>query len=202
MKSDCRGTQVRSGAFDIGTPGNCQRGERRGSGIHRKGKTGKDNSISSQRNSQWENTILMERWDMGSSLQSQTRTMRLAIQARIKSKIMTGRPFIPWLVHHSALLIDICRVCSDGHAPYERRKGNQILRPLPQLRECTRHLRPHSVAKTKLDNLTLSGRVGCWQVFGRNQEGYTYSLRREHSRRTASTGGPGGSDGIRRSLQL
>lgn len=28
---------------------------------------------------------------------------------------------MPWLVHHSALLIDICRIGDEGRTPYERR---------------------------------------------------------------------------------
>ena len=66
------------------------------------------------------------------SVQSQTRTMRLALQARYKSKIRTDHPIMPWLVHHSALLIDICRVGTDGCTPYERRKGKKFTKPLPE----------------------------------------------------------------------
>ena len=56
------------------------------------------------------------------SVQSQTRTMRLAVQAMYKSKLRTKHPIMPWLVHHSALLIDVCRVGSDVRTPCEKRK--------------------------------------------------------------------------------
>ena len=65
------------------------------------------------------------------SVQSQTRTMRLELQARCKSKIRTDHPIVPWQVHHSAFLIDVCRIGSDGRILYERRKGKKFHIPCP-----------------------------------------------------------------------
>ena len=48
------------------------------------------------------------------STQSQIRTMRLALQARYKCKIRTDHLIMPWLIHHAAILIDICRIGTDG----------------------------------------------------------------------------------------
>ena len=91
------------------------------------------------------------------SVQSQMRTMRLALQARYKSKIRTDHPIMPWLVHHAAILIDICRVGNDGRTPYERKKGKKFIRALPEIGECIWYLRPQSVGKDKLDTRWESG---------------------------------------------
>jgi hypothetical protein len=91
------------------------------------------------------------------SAQSQIRTMRLALQARYKTKIRTDHPIMPWLVHHAALLIDICRIGTDGCTPYERRKGKKFHRPLPEIGECIWYLKPQSVGKDKLDTRWESG---------------------------------------------
>ena len=64
---------------------------------------------------------------------------------------------MPWLVHHSAFLIDACRVGEDGRTPYERRKGKRFIRPLPEIGECIWYMRPQSVGKDKLDTRWENG---------------------------------------------
>ena len=57
------------------------------------------------------------------SVQRQIRTMRLGLQSRYNSKFRADHPIMPWLIHHAPLLIILCRVGTDGHAPYEMRNG-------------------------------------------------------------------------------
>lgn len=83
--------------------------------------------------------------------------MRLALQARHKSKIRNDHPSIPWLVHQSSLLIDMCRIGNGGRTPYRRWKGKKLLRTRPELGECSWFLRPQSVGKEKLDTRWENG---------------------------------------------
>jgi len=85
------------------------------------------------------------------------RTLRLCLQSRYRMKIKVDHPIMPWLAHHAALLIDICRIGEDGRTPYERRKGKRFIRPLPEIGECIMYLRPQSVGKDKLDTRWENG---------------------------------------------
>ena len=59
------------------------------------------------------------------SVQSQTKTTRLALRAMSTRKIRTDHVITPWEGHHSALLIDVCRNRIDRGTPYEGRKGKK-----------------------------------------------------------------------------
>merc|ERR1711981_1511744 len=58
---------------------------------------------------------------------------------------------MPWLIHHSAFILNICQVGTDGRTPYEARQGKRFLRPMPEIGECIWYLRPQSAGKAKLD---------------------------------------------------
>ena len=64
---------------------------------------------------------------------------------------------MPWLVHHAAFLLNICKVGEDGRTAYETRKGKRFLRLLPEIGECIWYLRPQSLGKEKLDTRWENG---------------------------------------------
>ena len=49
------------------------------------------------------------------------------------------------LIKHVALIINLCKVGSDGKTPVGRRKEKRFLRPLPEFREWLSYLKPMSL---------------------------------------------------------
>ena len=58
---------------------------------------------------------------------------------------------MPSLMHHVGLYIDICGVVTAGRIPDQRGKGKRFTRPLQEIVERIRHLKPQSAGKHKLD---------------------------------------------------
>ena len=85
------------------------------------------------------------------AVEGQIRCMILSLESRYKSKIRQDHPIFPWLIRHSAILLNIAKVGDDGKTAYERRKGKRFLRAIPEIGECIWFLRPESVGKDKLD---------------------------------------------------
>ena len=77
--------------------------------------------------------------------------MRISLQSRCKRRIKADHPIMPWLKHHAAFVLDICKLGQDGRTRCEARKGKRVLRPMPETGECILYLRPQSVGKDKLD---------------------------------------------------
>ena len=55
-----------------------------------------------------------------------TRTMKLALEKRIRTKIPCGHPVMTWMVEHGAETINRFHVSKDGRTPYERLKGKRF----------------------------------------------------------------------------
>ena len=84
-------------------------------------------------------------------IQGQVRTLRLGIQARYQTILRSDHPIMPWLIKHSALLINVCKVGEDGRTAWERRKGKKFKRQVPEIGECVWFLKALSEGKDKLD---------------------------------------------------
>ena len=63
----------------------------------------------------------------------------------------SDHPIMPWVIKHSAFLINVCRVGEDGRTAWERRKGKRFQRQLPEIGECVWFLKALSEGKEKLD---------------------------------------------------
>ena len=124
-----------------------------------------------QSNGQVENAI--------KNVQGQVRTMRIGLQSRYKRRIKADHPIMPWLIHHGAFVLDICKVGQDGRTPYEARKGKRFLRPMPEIGKCIWYLRRNQLVKT---SSTPDGSKESLQVSERNQESSMYSPTKELSR--------------------
>ena len=74
-------------------------------------------------------------------VQSQLRTLRLGLQSRYRTRLRSDHPVMPWVIKHAALLINICKVGEDGRTAWERRKGKNFNRQLPEIGECVWFLR-------------------------------------------------------------
>ena len=110
------------------------------------------------------------------TIEGQIRSMILALESRCKSKIRQDHPIFPWLIRHSAILINIAKVGDDGKTAYERRKGKKFLRSIPEIGECIWFLRPESVGKDKLDTRWENGifvglREESGEIFVSNEQG-------------------------------
>ena len=69
-------------------------------------------------------------------IQGQLRTLRLGLQSRYKIRLRADHPIMPWVIKHSAFLINVCRVGEDGRTAWERKKGKRFNRQLPEIGEC------------------------------------------------------------------
>ena len=54
-----------------------------------------------------------------------TRTMRSALEDKIKSKISLNDPIVPWMVRHAASVINSTRVRENGRTAYQQMKGRR-----------------------------------------------------------------------------
>lgn len=65
------------------------------------------------------------------------RTMKLALEGRLRARVPADSPILYWLVAHAAELIDRCKVSSlDGMTARERRCGKRGRLPLAEFGEC------------------------------------------------------------------
>ena len=85
------------------------------------------------------------------NVQGQVRTLKLMLEEKYKVTIGDNHMVLPWLVKYAGVLINICRVGSDGKTAYERRKGRKWKRALPVFGECIWWLRPESAGEKKLE---------------------------------------------------
>ena len=58
-------------------------------------------------------------------VQGQCRTMRSALEDRLKCKISLKSPVVPWLVRHAGYLITRCRVRPNGRTAFQVMKGRR-----------------------------------------------------------------------------
>ena len=63
------------------------------------------------------------------SVKDQVRTLRLALQGRIRRRVPQDRAVMTWLVQHSGDTITKCQAGVDGKTAYERiMGGNQAMK--------------------------------------------------------------------------
>ena len=60
------------------------------------------------------------------SVQSQIRTMKHALEARLGTKIATNSPTFAWMTIHAANILNIFEVGRDGRVPYQRLRGRRM----------------------------------------------------------------------------
>ena len=77
------------------------------------------------------------------------RTLKSALEERLKVKIEAGSPIMPWLVEYSAVLLNVYRVGKDQKTAMDRHKGVKHIRPIAEFGEsigflchCTSSQRP------------------------------------------------------------
>eukprot|EP00971_Amphidinium_carterae_P348914 6490741-Amphidinium_carterae.1 len=70
------------------------------------------------------------------SIESQIRTMRLAVEIRYPIEVTPGHVLAPWLVKHAAFLLDVCQLKPDGRTSFERRTGKPYKHELYEFSEC------------------------------------------------------------------
>ena len=66
---------------------------------------------------------------------TQLRTMKLALENRVKVKILDELPIMQWALEHASFLINRFSVGKDGMTPYERTTGRRWRRPLLEFGE-------------------------------------------------------------------
>ena len=57
------------------------------------------------------------------TVQGQARTLKLAAEARISEKIVETSDFVPWMIRHAAMLVNIGQRGEDGRSAWERVNG-------------------------------------------------------------------------------
>ena len=68
-------------------------------------------------------------------LTAQTRVLRLALEARIKTPVGEGTPAVEWMIEYAAFLLNKFSVGADGMTPWERLTGQKWRRPLVEFGE-------------------------------------------------------------------
>ena len=76
--------------------------------------------------------------------------MKLALDANYRVTIEGGHKIIPWLIMHSACVLNWYQVGPDGKTLYERWKGRRFRRTIAQFGECIMWLHLKSVGTSKL----------------------------------------------------
>jgi hypothetical protein len=90
------------------------------------------------------------------SWEGQVRTMKDALESRIKSDIPADHPIMTWLVEYAATLQRRCLVGSDGRTPQEKVKGRPSRRPVAEFAEKVWY-RPLRDRRSKLDMVMEEG---------------------------------------------
>ena len=84
------------------------------------------------------------------TIEDHVRTLLLALESRIKSKIPVGHPLIHWLVEHSAVLKTKYDVGPDGHTGYWHLHGRECTEKLVEFGEKVMYYIPRKL-RAKLD---------------------------------------------------
>ena len=66
-------------------------------------------------------------------VEGQCRTMRSALEERVKERITLNSPVTPWLIRHAAYLITRCRVGPNGRTAFQVMKGRKSNAKLAEL---------------------------------------------------------------------
>ena len=69
-------------------------------------------------------------------LEDVLRTLKLALEARIKAKVPTAHPIMHWLIEYTASMINRCHISGeDSKTAYERMHGTPCKDKLPEFGE-------------------------------------------------------------------
>ena len=68
-------------------------------------------------------------------LGGQVRTLRVALEERLRTTIPLSHPIVPWLIRHSADILNKCQVREEGKTSFELIKGRACIEPLAEFGE-------------------------------------------------------------------
>ena len=85
-------------------------------------------------------------------VEGQFRAIKSSLEERQGRKLPREHMAVPWLVRHSAEIIDRYAVGSDGRTNYQRRKGKKFGGQMLEFGEAIMFLRAKSVGKDKFDS--------------------------------------------------
>ena len=93
------------------------------------------------------------------SLEGMVRTIKLALECKIRTKIPADHPVLTWMVEHSGLLLRRYRVCEDGRTAFEKMRGRRVNRSMAAFGEQIfyRLLRPHGARASAMGERFLEG---------------------------------------------
>ena len=93
------------------------------------------------------------------SIGGQIRTLKDALEFKIKTIIPATHPIMAWIVQWAAFTHNKCQVGRDGATPYERLKKKKFTRPIVQFGEKVlyKEIRESANKKEKLDVMWLRG---------------------------------------------
>ncbi len=96
-----------------------------------------------------------------------TRTLKLALEARIKYTIPMEAPIMEWIMEHAAFILGRYNVGDDGMTPYERRTGRKWRRPMVEfgemvLAKLVTKVRSKGKAKSQKRKMMRRSLCGVW----------------------------------------
>ena len=92
-------------------------------------------------------------------VQGQVRTIKHALESRLRVRVPEAASVIPWMVMHAARCINRYRVGKDGRTAYRRVKGKEFRKPIAEFGESVMYLKPNSKG---VDKLVCRWEKGVW----------------------------------------
>lgn len=86
--------------------------------------------------------------------QKQIRTLKIALESRIGSKVEKDNDILPWLIRHAGALLSRYKRGEDAKTAHERLRGRPFEAKVTEFGECVRYLKVKCTKRGKLD--------GCW----------------------------------------
>ena len=110
------------------------------------------------------------------TIQGQTRAVKESLEGRLETRIEGSHHCVPWLVRHSASLLNKFQVGSDGFTAHERWKGKKFRRTLAEFGERVMYLKAGSRGVNKWesiwsDGIFLGSRDECGEIIVGTDEG-------------------------------
>ena len=103
----------------------------------------------SQSNGEVENSV--------KAIHAKIRTLKSALEANLKRRVDRDEALVPWMVIHSAEMINRFQVGRDGKTPYERWKCKRFKTPMAEFGERVLYLKPKSKGKDKYESRWKEG---------------------------------------------
>ena len=101
------------------------------------------------------------------------RTLKLCLEARIGKVIPVGHALIPWLLEHTAMLLNVKCRGQDGLTPWQRVRGRPFNQPMLGFAEMVLHKLPPKDPKSGLDG-NMGSRWGVGAFLGFHRQSRTY----------------------------